>query len=188
MSIQEKLLTNEEFREFVTRPENADRRFELIDGEVVEMAPSSKRNTAVAAEIIYLLKAYVREHKNGVVTATDGGYEVAPGTTLIPDGAYFASDRLDSWDGVTFLFAPDLAVEVISPKSESPNKVRSKVMAYLNGGTRLVWAVYPEERELDVWQPSGDGFFVRTLRVGDALDGGEVLPGFSAPLADIFPD
>jgi len=54
------------------------------------------------------------------------------------------------------------------------------------GGTRLVWIVWPSAHHVDVWRhdhPSGP---VRTLNAGDDLDGEDVIPGFTHPLADIF--
>ena len=55
-------------------------------------------------------------------------------------------------------------------------------------GVRLVWIIWPKRREVDVWRTDAAGApqLVATLKHGDALDGLDVLPGFTYPLADLF--
>lgn len=53
---------------------------------------------------------------------------------------------------------------------------------YLDAGVRLIWIVDPKRRVITVYPPNGLG---RTLRQDDALDGGNALPGFTLPVADL---
>jgi Uma2 family endonuclease len=78
--------------------------------------------------------------------------------------------------------APDLAVEVVSP-ADSANDVHEKVLQYLDVGVRLVWVVHPIRRTVTVY--TGDRN-ARVLDENDSLDGGEVLPGFTLSVAEIF--
>ena len=78
--------------------------------------------------------------------------------------------------------APDLAVEVLSP-SDMPGHTHEKLTQYFSHGTRLAWVINPAERNALVYRtPEAD----RLLRVTDALDGEDVLPGFRLPLAELF--
>jgi Uma2 family endonuclease len=81
-------------------------------------------------------------------------------------------------------FAPDLAVEVTSPAQYRP-AMKAKAERYLAGGTALVWIVWPKRRQVDVWRP-GDTQPSATLGDGDMLDGENVVPGFSYPVASLF--
>jgi Uma2 family endonuclease len=78
--------------------------------------------------------------------------------------------------------APDLAVEVLSP-SDSPGDVQQKVRDYLDAGARLVWTIAPEARTASVYRASSSA---RLLREADHLDGEDLLPGLSIPLAELF--
>ena len=78
--------------------------------------------------------------------------------------------------------APDLAVEVLSP-DQPAGEFADKLQFYLLHRVRLVWVVDPEARTIRVYRP-GEG--ARLLQAGDTLDGGDVLPGFSVPVDDIF--
>ena len=81
-------------------------------------------------------------------------------------------------------FAPDIAVDIFSSEDRASD-MNAKVQAYLEAGTPLVWVVDPERRTAAVYRPGAATLF---LSEGDALDGGDVLPGFSMPLARVFED
>jgi len=85
----------------------------------------------------------------------------------------------DFWE-----LAPDLAVEAAS-KSQFLPEMAAKARDWLTAGVRLVWFVWPRTKQVDVWLP-GNQNPARTLKIGDALDGLDVVPGFSHPLADLF--
>ena len=71
--------------------------------------------------------------------------------------------------------------------SESSRSVLDKVHLYLSAGTRLIWALSPESKKVDVYRLADNGaLHVQTLDVGDTLDGGDVLPGFSVTVQELF--
>ncbi len=90
-------------------------------------------------------------------------------------------------EGVLFVGAPDLAVEVISP-SESPRDVLDKTRLYLQSGSRLVWNCYVPAQTVDVCTlaENGEDLVIKTVRMGGMLDGGGVLPGFTLAVSQIF--
>jgi len=79
-------------------------------------------------------------------------------------------------------FAPDLVVEIISP-SQSRKEATEKAQTWLASGARLVWNIWIDEQRVEVWQVDEP---MDTLSVQDRLDGLEVVPGFSMPVADLF--
>jgi Uma2 family endonuclease len=90
-------------------------------------------------------------------------------------------------------FPPDLAAQVTGP-SQDADAMAAKVQQYLRGGSALVWVFWPERGEVNVWRRGDlrprhqDMRPSATLRVdrGDALDGEDVVPGFSCALAPLF--
>ncbi|HWE60278.1 MAG TPA: Uma2 family endonuclease [Chloroflexota bacterium] len=126
----------------------------------------------------------------GVATGADGVYKF-PGaeTGLIPDVGYYRAERLllVTDEDKPIPFAPDLAVEVASPSQDS-DAMAAKARLYLKAGTRLVWVVWPQSGHIDVWHHEVLTGPVTTLRKSDTLDGEDVIPGFSYPVADLFAD
>jgi Uma2 family endonuclease len=175
-------LTIDEFIELEDRPENADKILELIDGEVVEKMGSFKPSR-IASRIAYFVENFLMAHPIGFVTGADGSYRVGS-DMLIPDVGYIARERMPEIPEREVLTAPDLAVEVLSP-TDSKRQTRRKAERYLDHGTRLVWLVFPETREVEVYAADAD---VVTVGIDGALDGGDVLPGFTLPVRSIFPE
>ena len=181
MAVQTQRMTVEEFDEFVGRPEHADRLFEYIGGEVVEVV-SSQRSSAIAYNVGFFIKFHLRTNNiAGLVTGADGGYEVA-GERYIPAVAFVSTARQSEPSGRAYSpIPPDLAVEVLSPSS-TPHEMRLQVVNYLAAGT-TVWIVDPDRPLVEVYAPGHPG---RTVRLDGTLDGGDVLPGFRLSVQDIF--
>lgn len=181
MSVQTQRMTVEEFEQLVALPENADRRFEYIGGEAVEVV-SNQRSSALAYNIGFFIKLYLREEgTGGIVTGADGGYMIG-NERYIPDVAYISPARqTEISDQAYGPVPPDLVVEVLSP-SNDPDDMRIKVVNYLRAGT-TVWIVNPDKRHVEVYAP---GQAPERITEDGTLDGGDILPGFTLAVSDIF--
>ena len=161
-------------------------RYDLIAGELITMSPASAKHGRHAQNLGFFIDSHVREHHLGTVFAAETGFILShdPDTVLAPDVAFVRADRLppeDEWQGFLAL-APDLVVEVISP-SETASQVMDKVLAYLDAGVPMVITLDPNRKIVAVYRPDRAA---RILTISDTLDGGDVLPGFRLPLADLF--
>ena len=137
-------------------------------------------------EILRLIANHVKANHLGKTYAAESGFlierdsrhgsrtrrRVRPPRTALPDLKARKAHSL----------LPDLAVEVVSP-NDRPAEVSEKVEAWLAAGTRMVWVVEPANRTLTLHAP---GSADQTLTAQDAIDGGEVLPGFSCKVGDFF--
>jgi Uma2 family endonuclease len=98
----------------------------------------------------------------------------------VPDFVYVAQSKLPIPRHLQA--APDLAVEILSPDQHMP-ALLDKIQFYLLYGVQMVWVIDPATASVAVEIPGEEA---RILRSGETLDGGEVLPGFSVAVADIF--
>jgi Uma2 family endonuclease len=165
-----------------------DIRRELVDGEVIEMAPAGGVHGRVIVLVSHHLTVHADAHGGGLVIAGDVGFVLAlpadPERVRAPDVAFVSNARLPEGRLPQGFIqgAPDLAVEVLSP-NDDPVEVQQKVRDYLEAGSRLVWVIAPRARTVTVYRPDGSA---RLLREPDALDGEDMLPGFTLPLAELF--
>ena len=187
MAIQEKRYKVDEFWQIANRPENQNKRLELIDGRIVEVSPSFLPST-IAGLIITAFNIYLRTNPIGYVTGADGGYILSDHNEYIPDVGYISKERLPELPEREVPVPPDLAVEVVSP-TDSKEAVKQKARKYLISGTRMVWIVYPDNRTVAVCRLNKENVLnITTLDTTGTLDGGDVLPGFRLEIRDIFPD
>lgn len=175
--------------EFLDYPDGDDGfSYELVDGVLVRMVGSRPRATRITTRLFRALDAFVEARGLGAVTPPDAVYDFEhtgqKDTGLLPDvGFYYASREPLVDPDKAYPFAPDLAVEIVSPRQYRLG-MRAKAKRYLAGGTAVVWVVWPLRQQVDVWHP-GDAQ-PATLDVGDTLDGENVVPGFTYPVARLF--
>ena len=158
---------------------------ELVAGHMLVREPPGYRHGYVASQFLLAIGIHVRTNKLGHVLAAETGFTLFrnPDTVRAPDVAFIRSERIPSPLPRGYAeFAPDLAVEVLSP-SDRAGKVLAKVGDWIDAGARLVWIVDPERRVARVYRADGTQL---TLTASDTLDGEDVLPGFSALLSELI--
>jgi Uma2 family endonuclease len=157
---------------------------ELVRGRLLVKEPPGFLHGTIVARLCFELMQYARAHDLGQVVA-DPGFTLTrnPDTVRAPDVAFVQRSRMPDPLPTAFAeFAPDLAVEVLSPH-DRPGETLSKIGDWLNAGSRLVWVIDPDRRQARVYRQDGTE---AVLRETDALQGEDVLPGFSCPITAIF--
>ena len=187
MSTTTRLVTADELLAMPRRDEHGnDIRLELIRGEVKRMSPTGGTHGLLCGRLTVAVGNFVESNDLGAVFGAETGFlvERGPDSVLGIDAAFVSRGRLAQVENFDKFvpFAPDLAVEVLSP-SNTVNEIDEKIALYFAAGSRLVWIVNPKRRTVAVY---ASPFDVRILGERDALDGGGVLPGFSYELSRLF--
>jgi len=163
-------------------------RFEVIRGEIVEMPPTGWDHTTIGMRIGIKIGIWLEQNPIGTVGGADGGFVLSrdPLVVRIPDVSFVSTALAPAVSAAERMpeGAPELAIEVISP-SDRASQINAKVMTYLEYGVKLVWIIDPSSKTVAVHASVRPGV-AQILHVGEALDGENVLSGFTLPLADIF--
>lgn len=161
-------------------------RHELINGELITMSPAGHSHGKLIIRLTLPLAQHVKQNGLGEVYAAETGFKLRsnPDTVRAPDIAFINKRRVKEvgetkgyWPG-----APDLAVEVLSP-DDRVSEVEQKVSEWLEAGTKQVWVVSPKMKTVTVYHSTTS---IQVLSENDSLDGGDVVPGFHIPIAEIF--
>jgi Uma2 family endonuclease len=178
-------MTADEFYEFVNRPENDARWFELVRGEVIELSRPTRPHGVICANVTRILANYTFAKHYGYVCSNDTGVvlERDPDTVRGPDVALFddvqrMEDLPERWGDTQ----PRLAVEVLSPNDRA-DYINRKITDYLENNVDLVWVLDPEARTVTVYRKNVGP---KVLHEKDRLTGDDVLPGFRCKVADFF--
>lgn len=160
-------------------------RDELVRGRLVREPLPGPGHARIGARLTSVLDAFVRRRDLGVVLA-EAGFVLStdPPTVRGPDISFVSKARIpaEGFDKGFWRMAPDLAIEIVSP-SNTALGIREKVLEYLDAGARLAWVVHPRTRAVTVYRSRTD---VRVLGEGEVVEGGDVLPGFSLVVAEVF--
>ena len=162
-----------------------DKRTELVRGVLIVREPPGGRHGSVTMNLALRIGAHVEDLGAGQLFAAETGFTLArrPDTVRAPDIALVRRERLPQPIPVGFPeLVPDLVVEVLSP-DDRPGETLAKVGDWLEAGARLAWVIDPQRRLARVYRADGTESL---LAESDALDGEDVLPGFSCPLGTIL--
>jgi Uma2 family endonuclease len=179
MAVHERLYTAEDL---FALPRD-QKRYALVEGQLIEMSPTGETHGRLTAQLLILLGVYVNQHKLGRVYGAETGFKVAenPDTVYGIDLAFVANARIQRRENY-FVGAPDLAIEVYSP-GNTKIEMHKKVQNLFDAGTRLMWVLYPKSRVVYVYSTPDA---ITVLHETDTLDGGDVVPGLSIKIADVF--
>lgn len=160
--------------------------YELIAGELRTMSPTGGTHGILCARLAVLLYQYVEANDLGVVFGAECGFKVEtnPDTVIAPDVAFVRYEKMATVENMDkFLpFAPDLAIEVLSP-SNTFSEIDEKIELFLAAGTQAIWIVNPRRRTVTIYQQQNAP---RILTEGDALFDEDILPGFRYELTRLF--
>ncbi len=159
------------------------KRYELIEGELVEHMPPGDEHGTIASLIAKFIWDFVLLNGIDGRAGVESSHVLAlnPDTVRAPDAYYDSIAHTGPLTESVIRAAPELAVEVVSP-SEAADDVEGKIRDYLRAGTRIVWVVYPKTQTVHVRTTT----MATIIEAAGVLDGGDVLPGFSLSLSDLF--
>ena len=180
MTTRTRKITVAEFEAMAADPGH---RYELVDGELVDM-DGKPRHGAVTGEIYLLLRGHIGYNSLRFDVGVNTGFQMDPFTLRFPDVHVTSWERMAGYDeGAPGwpAFAPDVAIEVVSA-SNTPAALDRKTAEYFAGGSRVVWIADPDPRTVKIRRP---GQPERVFGSGDTLTGDPEIPGFTCPVADI---
>jgi len=160
--------------------------YELINGELIKMAPPGSEHGLVTTTVNVLLAQHVKARRLGVVFGGHTGFQLTwnPDTVIGPDVAFVRKSRIPP-EGVPrgyWLGPPDLAIEIISP-GDTLKEAKEKAEKWLAAGALMVWTLIPRKRSVMVHRP---GLAPVTLTEDEISKGEGVVPGFRCRVADLF--
>lgn len=166
--------------------EQAGKRFEVIDGELVEAEVTGENHGRLEFKLLLAIGNHVMPNHLGMLYPGDTDFVLdgEPGNIRLQyqcDVGFLTTEHMVSTTGYIYR-APNLAVEIISP-SQTYIEIRSKVKNYLKYGTQQVWIVLPESKEIEVHTLTAAP---KTYTVGDTLPGGDLLPGLLWDVKSVF--
>ncbi len=180
MSATKILLTAEEFDNY---PFEEDKRYELDEGELIEMTRPAYRHNEVLTKLMLRVGNFLESSRLGVMMISENFYALASSTRRAPDLAVILGSRRKELAPATVIqIIPEIVAEVLSP-SETPRKIHRKLKQYFEAGVKEVWIVDAEDRTVEIW--TGPSLPDHALTGSEVLES-PLLPGFALPLEDLF--
>ena len=145
LQLHQEIITLEQYEAFP-----AEKRAEVFDGIVYDMASPSQIHQALSMELSNILYNYMKSKKKScqVFSAPfDVKLSDQPLTIVQPDIMVICNK--DKLDGKRCNGAPDFIIEIVSPGNPSDDYIR-KLYYYKNAGVREYWIVDPRRKTVTI--------------------------------------
>ena len=185
MVVATRRMTVAEFEQWQLSWDDASR-YDLWDGEVIEMAPAGEAHGAIAMRAGYLVFSYARRHGLGRTYAAETGFilDEVRQRVLAPDVAFVTRSRVPAGSQQGFFRgAPDLAVEVRSPSQSASGDGHQGRRGISPPIPASSGSLIRDSRTVTVYRPDRAP---EELALDGYLEGHDVLPGFRVAVAAIF--
>ena len=171
------------YQDYINTPD--DKRYELIDGELI-LAPAPRRDhQTVEVRLGSRLHLFVDENELGVVYFAPRDVVFSDTNIVQPDLLFISNERMHIDTEAEVWGGPDLVVEILSPSTEARDRTVKRAL-YARHGVNEYWLVDPDARTIAVFLLGEQGFEpVATYGEGDTLVS-PTLPGFSILVDEVF--
>lgn len=160
-----------------------DYQLELVDGKIIIMGPSDIVSSEIGAELVSLLRNWVKPRKLGRVFESSGGFILPNSNVTAPDVSFVTADRLKQSKRYFAELVPDLVVEIKS-QSDRLKPLREKIQSFIELGAKVGILIDPDKRTVTIYTPTAEPV---VLRDGDMISIPELLPGWEIAVTELWP-
>ena len=161
------------------------RKVEFINGELIVRSPVKKQHNDASGALFQLINPYVKKHKLGyvgyekiMISLTRNDYE--------PDVCFFDIEKSKHFEDEQSLFpAPDLIIEVLSPKTASHDR-GIKYDDYQAHAVTEYWIVDPHKETVEQYCLGEDGIYELILKSGEGRIHSKAIKGLEIAIEAIF--
>ena len=170
------------YADYAALPEDG-RRFELIDGELFEMAAPSTRHQDIVLRLGFAFLDHVRRTGVGRIYVAPCDVVLSDTVTVQPDVVYLSDADLHRITAPNIQGPPTLVMEVLSvPRHDL---VRKREL-YARFGVPEYWVVHPDADRVEVYHLAGAAYIKPVvLEAGEQL-ATELVPDLTLDVGELL--
>jgi len=171
------------YSDYLQLPE--DKRHEILDGELYEMAAPNTRHQRVSRNLMMALIQHVQASDLGEIFVAPYDVILSEENVVQPDQLFVRKERLGIIGELNISGSPDLVVEILSPGTRSKDlEIKRKIYAAF--GVQEYWIVDPEAGSIEVLCWTESGYRTEALAHRSGTLSSPLFPGLALDLAEIF--
>ena len=171
------------YEDYLNTPE--DKRYELLDGDLVALSSSEEFHQRVSILLGAKLFLFKSEHSLGRIYHAPFDVVLSNTDVVQPDLIFVSNERADIITPANIQGVPDLVVEILSPSTATRDKTFKRSL-YARHGITEYWMVDLATKTITILRLGERGFeVINTYGEGETLTS-PTLQGFPLKLDDIF--
>ena len=173
------------YEDYVSLPDD-NRRYEILDGDLVVTASPTTVHQLVSGNLEFLLQTHVKAHALGSVLDAPVDVILDETTVVVPDLVFISAGRCSIIERRGIVGPPDLVVEILSDSTVHRDR-GAKTKLYARFGVDWYWLVEPDERRLEIYERRGQAYRISGSHTGNETVACTVPPGLEIELAQVWP-
>ena len=169
----------------LTPPSHRGRRYQLIEGELIEMAGPNDAHQVFTGDLFVEVRTQTRALNIGEARIAPFDVAIDEHNTFQPDLLFVSNARRHIFDGHGVTGAPDVVVEVLS-ESTRQRDLAVKLPVYARNGVREMWVADLRARTVAKYTGDGRTLTLAQVYAADDILTSEAMPGVAIDLAPIF--
>jgi Uma2 family endonuclease len=172
------------YADYLRLPDDGTR-CEILEGERVMTPSPFTPHQRVAFSLVRLLGDFVVSRRLGILRFAPCDVILADDVVVQPDILFVGKSRMEIVQKRGIFAPPDLVIEILSESHPERDTVR-KLAIYGRHGVPEYWIVDPDRDRIEVFVLEGGALVRRALHASGEVRSLVALPGFAAPLDEIF--
>jgi Uma2 family endonuclease len=161
------------------------KRYEVIDGALYVTPPPNWGHQNAIAVLLRFLLPHIDEHQLGKLVPAPVGVTLDEDSGVQPDLVFVSAERLHIICDRGIEGAPDLVVEVLSPRTQSRDR-GIKMRRYAAAGVPHYWIVAPRSRSIEAYRLTATGYELTGVHGPDSVFRPDLFPGLEIPVARLW--
>jgi Uma2 family endonuclease len=171
-------------QEYLQSPEGAPY-FQFVNGEAIYCPTPPLLHQQLLQNVIFAMNVFVQAHDLGETILSPVDLYFNDKDLFMPDISFVSHERKHIMTAERLIGAPDLVAEILSP-STGYYDLSHKKFVYEQEGVREYWLVYPDERRVEIYTNSDDGFQLHSQARRTGTVKSLVLNGFGMSIDAVF--
>jgi Uma2 family endonuclease len=174
------------YDDFLLFPEDG-KRHEIIDGDHFMTPAPNTKHQRIAVKLTTMIETFLKPSRAGTLFAAPYDVILSDEDIVEPDLLFVSAARAAIITEKNIQGPPDLVVEILSDSTRKTDEVVKRKL-YERCGVREYWIVDPELETVKIYRLTAQGYVraAELAREANETLSTPLLPGFQAPLADIF--
>ena len=171
------------YRDYLNLPE--DRRYELIDGDLLMSPSPSERHQRILLELALVLTTFVKVHRLGRVYVAPFDVVLSDTDVVQPDILFVSGERASRIGEKAVHGSPDLVVEILSGSTADRDRT-VKAKLYSRAGVRELWLLDPDAKTFEILVNTESGFRRDSISEVGRVARSPLLPGLEIEVVELF--
>ena len=172
------------YQDLLTTPDDRNR-YEIFEGNLIATPSPNEAHQSASMNLSLLLGSHIKRYNLGKIYTAPFDVCFDNETVIEPDLLFVSKERLSIVERQRVNGAPDLIIELLSPKAEDRDR-GFKFRRCAQEGVKEFWLVDPEKQVIEIYTLTAKGYELHGKYSGAQSVKSTMLSGLEFPANEVW--